>query len=194
MGLTFYAGYLYVADCYNNAIRAINVATRQVTTLAGGISGFQDGIGANAQLHNPSGIAVDTSGSTVTAANFQVRTCPGWGAQWCEDPQSFQAITPFFPFDCLLQCRGRIVAVFCNYCGFIRMVWMFSHAGTAIEAQICAKALRSRLRRLVQRRGPGPASQPCTTLGGYMSRILPLLLVLCSDTTNNPAYHFGGLQ
>jgi hypothetical protein len=60
--LTFYAGYLYVTDFANHNIRAINISTMQVTTLAGSSSGLQDGTGTNAKFHNPSQIAVDTSG------------------------------------------------------------------------------------------------------------------------------------
>src|SRR5262249_40845587 len=45
---------LYVADYLNHAIRAIDLATRQVTTLAGnGNAGFANGVGDKAQVNQP---------------------------------------------------------------------------------------------------------------------------------------------
>jgi sugar lactone lactonase YvrE len=63
LALVFRTGYLYVSDSNNNAIRAINIGTKQVTTLAGdGTAGSSDGTGTNAQLNAPIRIAGDTSG------------------------------------------------------------------------------------------------------------------------------------
>jgi DNA-binding beta-propeller fold protein YncE len=54
---------LYVADYLNHAIRAINLVTKQVTTLAGnGKAGFADGIGDKAQFNQPYNVKVDAKG------------------------------------------------------------------------------------------------------------------------------------
>ncbi|MBI3039348.1 hypothetical protein HYY75_09935 [bacterium] len=66
------SGNVYVADTSNHTIRkltfdAVGVAT--VTTIAGipGISGSGDGIGAESQFYQPSGVAVDNSGNVYVA-------------------------------------------------------------------------------------------------------------------------------
>ncbi|WP_394840119.1 hypothetical protein LVJ94_24850 [Pendulispora rubella] len=58
------AGHLYVADWFNGTIRAIDLATRNVTTLAGTASqyGSEDGIGPTARFSWPYGIASDFAG------------------------------------------------------------------------------------------------------------------------------------
>ena len=38
---------LYVADNLNNRLRTVNLATNEVATVAGGSSGFVDGVGVN---------------------------------------------------------------------------------------------------------------------------------------------------
>ena len=51
---------LYVSDCGNNKIRKINIATGEVTTLAGsGASGSFDGVGTRASFANPNGLTID---------------------------------------------------------------------------------------------------------------------------------------
>lgn len=51
---------LYVSDSGNNKIRKINIATGEVTTLAGsGASGSIDGVGTRASFANPSGLTID---------------------------------------------------------------------------------------------------------------------------------------
>ncbi|PJA23426.1 MAG: hypothetical protein COX57_13705, partial [Alphaproteobacteria bacterium CG_4_10_14_0_2_um_filter_63_37] len=50
---------LYVGDWGNNAIRAINLATSNVTTVAGGTSGSFDGVGASAQFMGINGLFLD---------------------------------------------------------------------------------------------------------------------------------------
>ena len=69
------AGNVYVADVYNNAIRAIVVASGIVTTLAGGgasgnASGYADGSSSTALFHVPLGVAVDAIGATVYVADY----------------------------------------------------------------------------------------------------------------------------
>ena len=61
---------LYVTDEAFNAVRAVNIATDQLTTVAGsGPAGFSGdgGPGPAAQLAYPFGVAVDASGSVVIA-------------------------------------------------------------------------------------------------------------------------------
>jgi hypothetical protein len=55
------AGTLYVADTFNDAIRAVALETADVTTIAGmpGSSGFADGVGAAARWNGPRHLAFD---------------------------------------------------------------------------------------------------------------------------------------
>ena len=72
---------LYVADCFNNAIRAIDTDTGAVGTLAGqGSTGFDDG--AAASFHYPSGVSFEpVSGSVFVAdsGNHAVRSVDSGG-------------------------------------------------------------------------------------------------------------------
>ncbi len=59
-------GHLYVADL--EAIRAIDLATRSVTTLAGTLQpGSADGTGADATFNSLSGLALDGEGNLFVA-------------------------------------------------------------------------------------------------------------------------------
>ncbi|MCU0292904.1 MAG: hypothetical protein MUF10_13080, partial [Thermoanaerobaculaceae bacterium] len=62
-------GNLFVADTANHTIRRIEVATGEVTTLAGtaGSSGSADGIGPAARFKNPYGVAADGMGNVFVA-------------------------------------------------------------------------------------------------------------------------------
>lgn len=51
-------GFLYVADSINHRIRKVDLATREVTTIAGSTVGTNDGIGSNAQFSTPSALTV----------------------------------------------------------------------------------------------------------------------------------------
>ena len=62
-------GNVYVADAGNSCIRKILISTGAVITLAGGVHGYSDGTGTNAQFANPTGVAVDNSGATVYVAD-----------------------------------------------------------------------------------------------------------------------------
>ncbi|HEY0945719.1 MAG TPA: immunoglobulin domain-containing protein, partial [Opitutaceae bacterium] len=72
------AGNLYVADESNHTIRKVASGSGVVTTLAGqaGVFGSDDGAGATARFHSPSGIAVSTSGVLYVAdtLNHTIRT------------------------------------------------------------------------------------------------------------------------
>jgi sugar lactone lactonase YvrE len=59
------SGNVYVSDEYNHRIRKIN-STGFVTTFAGnGSKGYIEGLGTNAQFHQPNGIAIDPFGNLV---------------------------------------------------------------------------------------------------------------------------------
>ena len=62
---------LYVADTYNNAIRAIVLATANVTTLAGQLrsQGWADGAGIVARFNHPSACAVSADNATLYVAD-----------------------------------------------------------------------------------------------------------------------------
>jgi hypothetical protein len=59
-------GNVYAADAANHAIRKIS-PQGMVTTLAGGTSGFADGIGAAARFNRPQGVAVDAGGNVFVS-------------------------------------------------------------------------------------------------------------------------------
>ncbi len=61
LGITTDGENLYVADTGNSRIRKIVIATGEVSTLAGGISGAIDGAGVSARFNAPSGIVTDGS-------------------------------------------------------------------------------------------------------------------------------------
>ena len=70
------AGNLYVADTFNDTVRKI-APDGTVTTLAGsaGLSGSNDGTGANALFNQPGGVAADAAGNIYVAdtANAIIR-------------------------------------------------------------------------------------------------------------------------
>ena len=56
-------GNLIIADPHNNRIRKYNVATEEVTTIAGSNNwDYADGFGTNARFRNPAGITIDANG------------------------------------------------------------------------------------------------------------------------------------
>ncbi len=67
-------GVVYVADPLNDRIRKID-AMGNVTTLAGGVTGYADGVGTAAQFDHPVGLTVDSAGNVYVAdsGNNRVR-------------------------------------------------------------------------------------------------------------------------
>ena len=64
---------LYVTDWGNHAIRKIDIATRNVTTIAGGSQGTADGIGLQAAFFNPEGIWGNAGFLYVSDGNHTIR-------------------------------------------------------------------------------------------------------------------------
>ena len=65
---------LYVADMGNHRVRAIDIATAEVTTLVGGATrGYADGVGAACLLDEPAGVAVDEYAGVLFVADSQNR-------------------------------------------------------------------------------------------------------------------------
>ena len=61
---------VFVADTFNNRIRAVTLTTRAVRTLAGsGSIAFADGTGASASFARPFGLSVSPDGTTVFVAD-----------------------------------------------------------------------------------------------------------------------------
>lgn len=58
-GLVFDGGILYVSDRFNDTVRTVDTNTTAVTTLAGGVEGYTDGVGTLARFDGPSGVAID---------------------------------------------------------------------------------------------------------------------------------------
>jgi sugar lactone lactonase YvrE len=75
------AGNVYVPDRSNHTIRKVS-PTGVVTTLAGGSRGFLDGTGSGARFTNPTGVALDPSGTVYIADtyNFAIRKLSPSGA------------------------------------------------------------------------------------------------------------------
>jgi sugar lactone lactonase YvrE len=72
-GLAFYpgpGGFAYVSDTGNHAIRRVGL-DGVVTTLAGGVYGFQDGNGTAAKFRGPHGLALDFSTLSVYVADTE---------------------------------------------------------------------------------------------------------------------------
>ncbi|MCS7080655.1 MAG: hypothetical protein NZ585_11515 [Chloracidobacterium sp.] len=72
-GITYAAGYLYIADLNNACIRRMTL-DGMVTTLAGdGVEGTRDGVGRQARFKSPRAVAVDALGTVYVADEARVR-------------------------------------------------------------------------------------------------------------------------
>ena len=75
-------GKIFVSDTYNDKIRVIE--NGQVSTLAGSVEGFADGVGNAAKFDTPMGIALTKDGKLIVAdaGNFRVRVIEENGKTW----------------------------------------------------------------------------------------------------------------
>lgn len=70
-------GLLYVSDKTSNKIRAVNVTSRNVTTLVGsGSGGTGDGVGTMATLYYPLHLTLNNAGTTLSFGDFVSKTRP----------------------------------------------------------------------------------------------------------------------
>jgi sugar lactone lactonase YvrE len=75
-GIAIRNNILYIADSGNDRIRAVDLASGRITTIAGGGAGTDydslgdGGAATAAQLHNPTGISVDAYGTIYVADTF----------------------------------------------------------------------------------------------------------------------------
>ncbi|MES2607667.1 MAG: hypothetical protein V4544_02915 [Pseudomonadota bacterium] len=74
------SGNLYVSDTWNHLIRKIT-PNGTVTTLAGSVAGFSDGIAASAMFNAPGGMTIDTLGNIYVAdiSNQRIRKITAFG-------------------------------------------------------------------------------------------------------------------
>jgi sugar lactone lactonase YvrE len=113
------SGNLFVADRLNHLIRKVELATRKVTTLAGGASGFTDGSGDAARFHQPVSLAFDGAGSLYVSdwGNTSIRrvtltgavtTVAGGGALGFVDGSLAQARF-YYPTGVAIDAQGRLI-------------------------------------------------------------------------------------
>jgi sugar lactone lactonase YvrE len=102
---------MYVADSANQTIRAVNLSTRAVTTLAGraGIEGHLDGAALEATFNKPSGLVLSGRALYITEANNltirkldldsrEVTTAAGKAP---DNPKHFcENVSPVIPREC----------------------------------------------------------------------------------------------
>ena len=86
-GLAYAKGVLWIADTYNHKLKQFDPATQTCRSIAGGESGFEDGIGTATRFAEPSGLAyagdrlyiADTNNHAIrcmTLDSFAVTTLP----------------------------------------------------------------------------------------------------------------------
>ncbi len=114
----------YALICADQRIRRLDIASLQVTTLAGsGAGGFQDGLGTNAVFNAPHGVSIDPTGTFALVAEYsnhrirrivistaQVTTLAGTGNASAVDGSGAQA-TFGFPVAMSIDLRGIFALV-----------------------------------------------------------------------------------
>ena len=121
-------GIVYVADCYNSAIRKIG-KDGQVTTLAGNAphQGSADGNGASATFIHPYSIAIDPSGNLLVTDSFNntirkvtlsgdVTTLAGMAGQTGSADGEGAAARFYSPIDISLDAGGNAIIVDAGNC------------------------------------------------------------------------------
>ncbi|XP_078368431.1 NHL repeat-containing protein 2-like isoform X2 [Oculina patagonica] len=127
------SGILYVADHYNHVIRAVDVNTGQVKTLAGGgREGFKDGVGKEARFNYPEGVYFDTDHNILYVVEFdsnavrivtptgEVRTLAG-GTEGYRDGVGKQAKF-FHPTGLTFDHKRKIIYVTDQYNHMVRSI------------------------------------------------------------------------
>ncbi len=116
--------YALICDADNHRIRRLDLASLQVTTLAGsGSIGFQDGVGTSATFSRPRGVSIDPSGlyalisdgdnhriRRIVIATARVTTLAGTGASSAVDGMGAQA-TFGFPVAISIDVSGSFALV-----------------------------------------------------------------------------------
>jgi len=67
--------HVYVADAWNHRVRKIDATTGEVTTVAGSVLGFDDGVGTGAHFCLPNDLVLDRNGDLIVAdqGNHKIR-------------------------------------------------------------------------------------------------------------------------
>ena len=121
---------MYVADTLNHAIRSIDLATFNVTTLAGaGVAGWADGVGLLARFFGPMACAIDSANIFMYVADRQN------GAVRKIDLAT-SAVTTIIGNGCVTDAASCVVGVGCcdqlrTTSGCLSNVCYFPGAGTA---------------------------------------------------------------
>lgn len=123
------AGNLYIADTVNQRIRMVSAATGIITTIAGtGTAGFSGdgGLATSAEVYNPEGLAVDSSGDVyfaeqannvirkVTAATGVITTIagePNFGGGFSGDGGPAILANLSAPLDVALDSAGNVYVI-----------------------------------------------------------------------------------
>ncbi len=74
-GITYGRKSLWIADSYNHKIKQIDPVTRTCRSIAGGDSGFEDGMGVAARFYEPSGLAYASDRLYIADTNNHAIRC-----------------------------------------------------------------------------------------------------------------------
>ena len=143
---------LYVADAFGESIRRLNLKTFEVTTVAGGTQGRDDGVGEDAQFNSPRGIVmspdntklylVDSSNNSIRQLDlktFKVTTVAG-GKKGKEDGVGANARFNY-PHDLAISPDGTKLYVADTHNNRIRRLDLKTGVVTTIGYPVRAHAL-----------------------------------------------------